>query len=119
MAVTALKPGYKFEPRDLQKNFHGNQLVYVGWDHHLMFCAPFCYPVPPELPFKELRDTVMAEAFGAHPMFADIDWDKTTWLLNDQSFTPDLDKSLAEQGINHKSVLRFQTSDRGYQNAGV
>lgn len=119
MAVTALKPGYKFEPLDLQKNFHGNQLTYVGWDHHLMFCAPFCYPVPPTLTFKELRDNVMAEAFSAHPMFNDINWDEAAWLLDGKPFTPKLDAGLAEQGVGHKSVLRFQTPDRGYQNAGV
>lgn len=119
MAVTALKPGYKFEPLDLQKNFHGNQLVYIGWDHHLMFCAPFCYPVPPSLTFQELRDQVMAEAFSPHPMFAAIDWDNTSWLLNNQPFTPQLNVSLEEQSINHKAVLRFQTQDQGYANAGI
>lgn len=119
MAVTALKPGYKFPARDVQANFHGNQIIYIGWDNHLMFCSAFAYALPPTTTFAELRNTTMPISFGAHPMFADIDWDQATWLLDGQPFTPKLDAGLAEQGINHKSVLRFQTPDRGYQDAGI
>lgn len=119
MAVNALKPGYKFEPRDIQANFHGNQITYLAWDHHLMFCSPFAYALPPATTFAELRDRIMPEAFGVHPMFAAIDWDQATWLLNGQPFTPKPDVGLAEQGIGHKSVLRFQTPDRGYRDAGI
>ena len=119
MSVIALQPNYKFSPRDLQENFHGNQLTYVAWDHHLMFCSAFCYALPPTMSFQALLDEVMAKDFSQHPMYADIDWSSTTWLLNNQPFTPKLDAGLAEQGINHKSVLRFQTPDQGYQNAGV
>lgn len=119
MSVQALAPGYKFEPRDLQANFHGNQLIYVGWDHHLMFCSAFTFPVPPEMTFAEMKDNVMSDAFAQHPMYADIDWNEATWLLDGQPFTPKLDAGLSEQGIGHKSVLRFQTPDRGYQGAGV
>lgn len=120
MPVKAITPDYRGQVRDTLANFHGNQIVYVGWDHHLMFCAPFAYALPPTMPFKTLRDEVMPEAFSLHPEYAAIDWNKTTWLLNGQAFTPDLEKGLAEQGIDHKSVLRFQTPDlKGYQGAGV
>lgn len=119
MSVQALAPGYKVEPRDLQKNFHGNQLIYVGWDHHLMFCSAFTFPVSPEMTFAEMKDNVMAGAFAPHPMYADIDWNAATWLLNDEKFQPQADVALKDQGITHKSVLRFQTPDRGYQDAGI
>ncbi len=119
MAVTALNPGYKFEPKDLQKNFNGNQLLYVGWDHHLMFCAPFAYVLPPATTFRELRDEIMPAAFGLHPMFAGINWDEATWLLDNLPFQPELDASLEHQGIAHKSVLRFQTPDRGIGEKGI
>ena len=44
MAVAAVKP-YEFEPADAVGNFHGAQLLYIGWEDHLLFCAPFCLPI--------------------------------------------------------------------------
>lgn len=118
--IKTLKPGYKFEPLDLQKNFHGNQLVYIAWDYHLMFCSPFAYPVQPEMLFKDFINNVIHEAFSLHPEYSQVNWDTTTWLLNTQDFKPDWNKSLDEQGIKHKSVLRFQTPElKGYMNKAV
>src|SRR5690554_1103150 len=120
MPVHALSADYTGAVRDRQENFHGNQLVYVGWDHHLMFCSAFTYPVPPEASFRTLRDEVMPEAFSLHPEWDQINWDTTTWLLNGKPFEPQLDLSLKDQGIDHKSLLRFQTPElKGYQGAGV
>lgn len=120
MPVHAITPDYKGEVLDRLENFHGNQVVYVGWDHHLMFCAAFAYPVPPEMPFTALLNEVMPDAFGMHGEFEKINWEKTEWLLDGQPFIPQLDVSLADQGIAHKSLLRFQTPElTGYQGAGV
>ncbi|SEI59664.1 phenol hydroxylase P4 protein [Allopseudospirillum japonicum] len=120
MPVRAITPDYCGEMKDKVENFHGNQIVYVGWDHHLMFCAAFAYPLPPETPFRVLRDQVMPEAFSLHPQWESIDWEQTTWLLDGAPFVPQLDTGLQAQGIGHKSLLRFQTPElKGYQNAGV
>ncbi|MBR9883198.1 MAG: phenol hydroxylase [Oceanospirillales bacterium] len=120
MAVHAYTPDYTGVVRDRVENFHGNQIVYVGWDHHLMFCAAFAFPVPPTMTFRQLRDEVMAEGFEPHPEWPQIDWARTTWLLNGESFVPQLDVALIDQGIDHKSLLRFQTPDlKGFQDAGV
>ncbi|MBS97503.1 MAG: phenol hydroxylase [Oceanospirillaceae bacterium] len=120
MPVHAITPDYKGEVKDRLENFHGNQIVYVGWDHHLMFCAAFAYPLPPETPFRTLRDEVMPEAFSLHPEWSRINWDTVTWLRNGEPFEPQLDVSLADQGIDHKSLLRFQTPElKGYKGAGV
>lgn len=120
MPVHAITPDYKGDVKDRVENFHGNQIVYVGWDHHLMFCAAFAYPLPPQASFKTLRDEVMPDAFSPHPEWEKIDWSKATWLLDGQPFEPQLDVSLKDQGIGHKSLLRFQTPDlKGYKGAGV
>lgn len=109
MPVKAINDNYRFEPADLEKNFHGNRLVYVGWDHHLFFCAPICFPLPPEMPFSALVKEVIPGVFGVHPDFAGIDWDSVIWHLNGEPFTPAMDASLDSQGITHKSVLRMET----------
>ena len=46
MPVTALSPGYEGQNLDAVENFHGNQVVYLHWEQHLMFCAALAAPVP-------------------------------------------------------------------------
>ncbi|MBR9912783.1 MAG: phenol hydroxylase [Gammaproteobacteria bacterium] len=120
MAVYAIVPDYTGEVLDRVENFNGNQLVFVSWDRHLMFCAPFAYPVPPELPFRALIEEVMPEAFGEHEEFEKVNWKTAEWLLDGQPFIPQLDVSLREQGVGHKSLLRFSTPElTGFQGAAV
>ncbi|WP_221793951.1 phenol hydroxylase subunit P4 [Oceanobacter mangrovi] len=120
MTVKTTAAEYIGEVRDRVENFHGNQLVYVGWDRHLMFCSAFTFLVAPAASFRSLRDDVMAGVFGEHPEWPTINWDSVRWLLDGQPFTPELDKTLADQGIGHKSLLRFDTPElHGFMNAGV
>lgn len=120
MTVRAITPEYVGEVKDTLANFHGNQLVYVGWDRHLMFCSALAFPVPPTLTFRQLRDEVMAQGFSAHPEWSQIDWDSTGWLLNGAPFAPQPDLALIDQGIDHKALLRFQTPElKGFMAAAV
>ena len=41
---------YPLRQADTEDLFYGNRLIYLGWDNHLMYCAPFCVPLPPDLP---------------------------------------------------------------------
>ncbi|MDE2371207.1 MAG: phenol hydroxylase subunit P4 [Burkholderiales bacterium] len=107
-AVAAVKP-YAFPPADSLDKFHGNQLVYIGWDQHLMFCAPFCFPLPPGMPFGAFVEQVLPTCFGYHPEFKQIDWSRAQWLKSGQPFVPDFTKSLADNGIGHKDALRLRT----------
>lgn len=109
MAVAAIVPDYTGERRDRVENFHGKQLVYVGWDNHLMFCSAVAFAMPPETLFSTLQDETIPGAFSLHPDFAEIEWDTVQWHLNGESFNPERDKSLAEQGVDHKSIIRFAT----------
>ena len=108
MAVKALID-YKFAPADTQDKFHGNQLLYIGWDDHLMFCAPFAYLLPPDTPFSDLLEKHLPHSFSVHPDWARVEADKIVWLKSGKPFTPDFTKTLAEQGLKHKDVLRMQT----------
>ena len=40
MTVVARK-NYIGEPRDAGAKFGSNQLIYLSWDRHLLFAAPF------------------------------------------------------------------------------
>lgn len=100
---------YDFEPADTLDKFHGNQLVYIGWDQHLMFCAPLCLPLPPSMPFGAFVEQVLPGAFGYHPEFKRVDWARAEWLKSGQPFRPDWSRSLADNGIGHKDALRLRT----------
>ncbi|MCH8531018.1 MAG: phenol hydroxylase subunit P4 [Saccharospirillum sp.] len=108
MTVRALYD-YQGEAKDTQDKFHGNQLVYIGWDKHLMFCAPHCLPLPPDMPFGALVKEVLPGVYDSHPDWAQINWDSVEWTVDQKPFTPDMEKGLAEQGIGHKSLIRFTT----------
>ncbi|HZX32048.1 MAG TPA: phenol hydroxylase subunit P4 [Rhodocyclaceae bacterium] len=108
MAVKALKH-YQFPAADTQDKFHGNQLVYVGWDKHLFFCAPFAFCLPPNTRFGDLCDKVLPQAFSAHPEWSQVDLSKAVWKKSGQPWQPDMNKTLAELGIGHKEALRFET----------
>lgn len=109
MPVIALAPNYEGDVRDRVENFHGNQLVYFGWDRHMLFCSPFTLPLPPDMPFRTLVGDVLAPLLAAHPEGAAIDWSAAAWLRAGEPFVPDPDGSLAANGIGHKTVLRLQT----------
>lgn len=108
MAVAAVKE-YQFAPADSVDKFHGNQLLYIGWEDHLLFCAPFAFPFPPAMRFGDIIAGVLPGVFGYHPDFAQIDWSKVEWLKSGQPWQPDVEKSLAENGLKHKDLIRFRT----------
>ena len=109
MTVAAITDEYTGERLDRVENFHGKQLVHIAWDYHLMFCAPFAFPLPPGMLFEALLEQVIPAAFSQHPDFARIDWDEAKWYLNGEPFDPKPDVSLFDQGVDHKSIIRFAT----------
>ena len=50
MAVKAAYDNYTGPNRDAVENFHGNQLVYIAWDEHMMFPCAGVFPLPPQMP---------------------------------------------------------------------
>ena len=65
MPVTAIG-AYSAQPLDSQHHFNGAQLVYLGWDRHLMFCAPFTFPLPPDMAFADFLEQVVKPAIAPH-----------------------------------------------------
>ena len=37
---------YPERQQDLEDRFYGKRLIYVAWENHLMYAAPFCVPLP-------------------------------------------------------------------------
>ncbi len=100
---------YEFESSDSLRRFNGKQLLYVNWEKHRMFSRPFVLALKPETPFSVLLEKYIPEAYSFHPDFPHIDWAKVIWQNSSQPFTPDPRKSLADNGIGHKDLIRFTT----------
>ncbi|WP_070156804.1 phenol hydroxylase subunit P4 [Sphingobium phenoxybenzoativorans] len=108
MAVVSISP-YKLPAKDALENFHGNQLVYLHWEDHLMFCAPVAFPLPSGMVFDDLVQNVLGPAYQQHPDFSNITWSDVKWTLDGKPFDPDPQASLADNGVGHKSLLSFVT----------
>lgn len=107
--MTASISAYQFPAKDSEKNF-SLPLLNIGWDQHMMFSAPLCVPLPlSEMRFSDFVTQLLPKLYGAHPDFARIKWSQVQWFARDRLFTPDFNKTLAELGFKHKSVLRFRT----------
>ncbi len=111
MSVTALAPDYgqKVEYRDLEKNFHGNWLVFVHWEKHISFASALAFPLPPAMPFGAFVNEVVKPHYAAHPDAGRVNWAEAIWTVDGRQIAPQLDKSLAENGLHHKSLVRFWT----------
>jgi phenol hydroxylase P4 protein len=108
MTVHSLGP-YEFESRDALGKYQGKQLIFVNWEKHRMFSRPFVLALDPQTPFSVLLDKYIPETYAYHPDYAHIDWSKVTWQNSNRSFAPDPAKSLAQNGIGHKDLIRFTT----------
>ena len=100
---------YPLRQQDDESLFYGKQLVYLAWENHLMYAAPFCLPLAPTLTFGLLVNAVLPELYGEHPEFELIDWQRVHWFNGPRRFLPDFGKSLAHHGLGHKSLIRFVT----------
>lgn len=108
MSVAAIKE-YVGVPLDVVANFHGNQLLFICWEKHLMYAAPFIFMVAPTMKFDDVLTQLVAPVIKDHPDTAKIDWRQTTWIKGIQPWIPSFDKSVAENGLVHKEYLRFVT----------
>jgi len=109
MAVSAIKE-YVGVARDSLEKFNGKQLVYFSWDHHLLFAAPFLLCVEPQMTVQQLIDGALVPLLQADPDAAGLDWSQVEWLKSNQPWRPELQRSLADNGIGHKDQIRLRTA---------
>jgi len=111
MSVTAITPEYEkhIKYRDVERDFNGNRLVYVHWEEHLSFCSGIAFSLPPAMPYAAFIEEIVKPHYAAHPDAAQVDWAKVVWMIDGVKKTPDLQKSLEENGVHHKSLVRFWT----------
>ena len=99
---------YDFPTKDVRENFPA-PLLYIGWEGHLSFCSPICVPLPGDTPFAALPKQILPGIYGQHPDFAHIDWSQAQWFKSGQPWQPDPQRTLEQNGLGHKDVIRFRT----------
>jgi len=122
MSVRAIVDDYadRVPVLDTEANFHGNRVVYLHWEEHLSFCAALAFPLPPAMPWGALLEQIIPTYYGMHPDFKKIDWSQVKWTIDGKELTPDPAKSLEENGVRHKSLIRFWTPGlNGYNGANA
>lgn len=120
MSVQAIQENYQFEPRDLQRNYGDNMLLFIGWDHHTLFCSAHAFLVSPQQTLQDLIDQQIQAGFHQHPDFNEIDWSTVRFTLNRQQIEAEFSKTLSELNFDHKSLLRFVTPNlNGYNGTHV
>ena len=55
------------------------------------------------------EEKAVREYWASHDSTETVDWSKAVWTHGGQPFKPDAEKSLADNGLVHKSVIRFRT----------
>jgi phenol hydroxylase P4 protein len=97
--------------KDSVDKFHGNNVVCIDWYGHVMVSSPRAFPLPPEMPFGALVSELLPLTYSIEPDFAKLDFETTEviWTIDGTVVTPDFSKSLAENGVGHKSFIQFET----------
>ena len=109
MAVKFIGDSYDFPCANRRENYGGDINIYVVWDHHLIYCAPNTYRLPPDMKFRDFLEQVFAPDYFQHPDVDKVNWDEGVWQLENQPWQPDLDKSFTGNGIAHNSFIRVTT----------
>src|SRR5258708_36848647 len=108
MSVIALNEGYTGEVKDREENFHGQRLLFIGWEDHLMFCAPHCITVPPTMTLGLLAAEVLPAIYSSHPDWGRVNRDQIEWFRSGERFSPQFRKTPGGDGLQPKPVIRLR-----------
>lgn len=97
---------YKFESKSRQELYGDDILLHTWWRGNPYFVAASCFRFPKAMPFGELVG-VLKGFYTADPDFVPDSLDTVQWVIDGKMVTPDLAKSLEENGIGHKSLVEF------------
>jgi phenol hydroxylase P4 protein len=63
------------------------------------------------MPLRDFLEQVLRPDYAGHPDTAKLDFARCTWQLDQAAWQPDLDRTLAENGIGHMSYIEFASPD--------
>ncbi|MGE8541075.1 MAG: phenol hydroxylase subunit P4 [Acinetobacter sp.] len=112
MPVVSYQPNYLGQVRDSQDQFNGHQLLFIEWLGHLSIASPIAVLVKPEMTFQNLIDEVLATSSYVNiDDWKSIDWTKVLWTHFKKPMSVDLNATLEQAGLSHKSIISFETPE--------
>jgi phenol hydroxylase P4 protein len=109
MAVKHLGPAYDFPSENREERYGGDINFYIQWERHLLYACPAAYRAPPAMKLRDFLERTFRPDYAAHPDTARLDFDRCVWRHDGAPWQPDLDRSLAENGVGHMSFLQFRS----------
>jgi phenol/toluene 2-monooxygenase (NADH) P4/A4 len=109
MTVKHLGPHYDFPAANRAERYGGDINFYLQWERHLLYSCPSAYRVPVNIKLRDFLEQIFRPDYSAHPDTASLDFDACEWRLDQKPWRPDLDKSLADNGIGHMDYIQFRS----------
>lgn len=105
MPVRAITDTYAFPSRSRQELYGDDQLVHVLWRGNLMLCAAACFRAPKAMTWSAFLTEMVEPWASSDPDY--VPGSARDWVLDGRPFTPEPDRTLAELGVGHKSLIEF------------
>jgi len=106
MAVVAMYD-YDWPSRSAAELYGDDQLVHVWWKGNPYFVAAHTFRFPKAMPFGALVNDVLKGFYTADPDFDPAALDSVQWYIDHQPVTPNMEASLADNGVVHKGLIEF------------
>lgn len=108
MTVKHLGESYDFPSANRAEGYGGDINLYIQWERHLLYACPLAYRAPPTMRLRDFLENLLRPDYQAHPDTKSLDFDTCVWQLDQQSWQPDLERSLADNGVGHMSFVQFR-----------
>jgi len=109
MAVKHLGERYEFLSENRAERYGGDINFYIRWQRHLLYACPSAYRCPPDMKLRDFLEQMYRPDHGAHPDTAKLDFAACEWWHDQQPWHPDLEQSLAANGVAHMSYIEFRS----------
>ena len=109
MSVAHLGPGYDFPSANRAEGYGGDINFYIQWEQHLLIACPSAYRAPPDMIFGDFLEQLFRPDYAVHPDCAQLDFGQCEWRYDQQSWQPDLGKSLRDNGVAHMGFIQFRS----------
>ena len=94
---------YKFPSKSRQELYGDDILVHVWRKDSMFFCSPATFRAPKAMKWADFVDGMVMPYVTSDP---DFDQSKDlSWTLIGEAFSPDPEKSLDENGVQHKNTI--------------
>lgn len=105
MAVRATYD-YDYPSRSRQELYGDDQLVHVWWQNNPTLCAAVCFRAPRAMPWSVFISDLVNPWASSDPDF--VPGSPSQWAVDGVAIEPAGDRTLADLGVEHKSVISFR-----------